>query len=122
MGALPGQILALLSQETPNVPTIKASPATNVARQLLESLQRGKIDRSRLSPDFNAYLTEQRLSGAAQRLRSKGSPSTVDLVSSHERGGMEVTVCRLKFRQTILRTLMYRRPDGIVEQFFIYPD
>ncbi len=122
LGALPGQVLALLLQDTPTIPTVNASPAIDTARQLLDALQRGRIDRSRCSPDFNAYLTDQRLAGAAQRLRSYGRPTSVDLVSRHERGGMEVTVCRLAFKQGSLRTLMYRRPDGTIEQFFVYPD
>lgn len=122
LGALPGQVLGLLLQDTPTVPKVSASPAIDTARQLLDGLQRGRIDRSRCSPDFNAYLTDQRLAGAAQRLRSYGRPTSIDLVSSHERGGMEVTVCRLAFKQGALRTLMYRRPDGTVEQFFVYPD
>ncbi len=122
LGALPGQILGLLLQDAPAVPKVSAAPAIDTARQLFDALQRGRIDRSRCSPDFNAYLTDQRLAGAAQRLRSYGRPASIDLVSSHERGGMEVTVCRLSFKQGSLRTLMYRRPDGTIEQFFLYPE
>jgi hypothetical protein len=35
---------------------------------------------------------------------------------------MEVTTVRLSFNSGSLRALMYRMPDGKVEQFFIYKD
>jgi len=35
---------------------------------------------------------------------------------------MEVSVPRLTFKSGRLRTLMYRRPDGIIEQFFVEED
>ena len=44
---------------------------------------------------------------------------TVDVLSSNERGGMEVTTTRLTFASGELRVLMYRRPDGMIEQFFV---
>jgi hypothetical protein len=43
----------------------------------------------------------------------------VDVLSSNERGGMEVTTTRLTFASGELRVLMYRKPDGMIEQFFV---
>ena len=40
-------------------------------------------------------------------------------MNSHERGGMEVTTTRLFFSTGELRVLMYRMPDGKIEQFFV---
>jgi D-alanyl-D-alanine carboxypeptidase len=123
LGALPGQILSLLLQETPNIPKVAAPSAPDTARRLFKALQANRVNRKEFSPDFNAYLTDDRLTGAAKRLRANGAPQSVDLVSSHERGGMEVSVCRLTFKKApALRTLMYRQPNGIVEQFFVYKE
>jgi hypothetical protein len=55
-------------------------------------------------------------------LKSFGEPKETTLLSRNERGGMEVSVTRLIFERGRLRTLMYRQPDGKVEQFFIYED
>lgn len=122
LGTLPNQLLGLLLKETPNVPKVAAAPALETARTLFKALQDGRIDRTGLSSDFNVYLTDDRLRRASQRLRGYGQPTAGELASSHERGGMEVTVCRLTFKKGALRTLMYRRPNGLIEQYFVYPD
>jgi hypothetical protein len=46
----------------------------------------------------------------------------VEVLKVYERGGMEVSVTRLTLKSDRLRTLMYRRPDGIIEQFFVEED
>lgn len=43
----------------------------------------------------------------------------MEVLKVSERGGMEVSVTRLTFKSGRLRALMYRRPDGIIEQFFV---
>ncbi len=122
LGALPGQVFNLLLKESSVVPAVRGNSAVETTRHLLAAYQQGTIERRELSADFNAYLTSARLAGAAQRLRPYGQPTSVDLLSAHERGGMEVSTCRLVFKKGNLRTLMYRRPDGTIEQFFVYPD
>ena len=86
------------------------------------SIQSGKVDRRRLAEEFNVYLSDARLTGAARRLKSWGNPQRAELVRIGERGGMEVSVTRLVFKRGNLITLMYRRPNGIIEQFFIDPE
>jgi hypothetical protein len=44
------------------------------------------------------------------------------VLSRNERGGMEVTTTRLTFKKGALRVLMYRTPDGKIEQFFVNRD
>jgi len=36
-----------------------------------------------------------------------------------ERGGMEVSTTRLEFKAGVLKVLMYRTPDGKIQQLFI---
>jgi hypothetical protein len=43
----------------------------------------------------------------------------VEVLGTSERGGLEVSVVRLTFKSGALKTLMYRQPNGIVEQFFV---
>jgi hypothetical protein len=122
LGALPGQIFSLLLKESSTVPKVNASPAAETSRRLFLALQRGQFPRAEFSEDFNDYMTQERIAGAAKRLRSYGKPTSAEVVNAHERGGMEVTTTRLVCKRQVLRTLMYRRPDGVIEQFFIYKE
>ncbi len=122
LGALPGQLLGLLTATTNQVPKIDGPPAAEMARSLFLELQRGRVDRSRFGEEFNLYLDDAKLAAAAKRLKRRGRPSSADLVRADERGGMEVSVVRLTLRRGSLRALMYRQPDGRVEQFFVEAD
>ena len=119
LGELPGQVFALLLKEPSLVPAIKASPAAETIKAIFAQLQRGKIDRRQFGEEFNLYLTEEKLAGASKRLKPYGTPKSVVVLSSNERGGMEVTTTRLTFAKARLQTLMYRMPDGKIEQFFV---
>lgn len=118
-GPLPGQVFSLLFKEAPNVPAIAGPAAVETAKSVLAALQRGAVDRRQFGEEFNRYLTDQRVAGAAKRLKGYGVPKTAETVSSRERGGMEVTETRLTFKTATLRVQMYRMPDGKIEQFFL---
>jgi len=122
LGSLPGQILALLMKEPSNVPTIKASSASDTARTVFAQFQKGKVERALFAEEFNHFLTDEKLAASATRLKRFGVPKNVEVLSSNERGGMEVTTTRLTFAKGALRVLMYRKPDGIIEQFFVLKD
>jgi CubicO group peptidase (beta-lactamase class C family) len=119
LGALPGQVFGLLLKEPSLVPAIQASSAVDTVKTIFDQLQRGKIDRRLFGKEFNLYLTEEKLAGASKRLKPYGTPKSVAVMSSNERGGMEVTTTRLTFAKGELRALMYRMPDGKIEQFFV---
>jgi hypothetical protein len=122
-GAVPGQLFSLLLKEpVPNVPKIAGPPAVDMAKKMFTSYQKGRVNRDELSEEFNLYLTDEKIAGAAKRLRSYSAVRNIEMLSSSERGGMEVTTARLTFRNGTLKTLMYRMPDGKIEQFFIYPE
>ncbi|HXG47242.1 MAG TPA: serine hydrolase domain-containing protein, partial [Methylomirabilota bacterium] len=122
LGTLPGQVFALLQKEPSNVPAVRAAPATNVVRELFLQLQAGRVNRNRLGAEFDHFLTPEKVAAASQRLKPFGRPRAVELLGVSERGGMEVTTARLRFRSGSLRSLMYRQPDGTIEQFFVLPD
>jgi len=119
LGALPGQVFSLLLKEASNVPAIAGRPALDVTQTLFASLQSGVIDRRELSDEFNHFLTAEKVASASARLKAFGKPVKFEILSVNERGGMEVTVARLTFKADQLKTLMYRMPDGKVEQFFV---
>lgn len=122
-GTLPADLFSLLLKESePGVPVIRGLHAADAARKAFKELQHGKVDRREYSEDFNLYLTQERVAGAARRLRSYGPVQGAEVLNSHERGGMEVTTTRLKFKQGTLKALMYRMPDGQIQQFFVYPE
>jgi D-alanyl-D-alanine carboxypeptidase len=122
LGDLPDQLLSLLLKQQPNIPRISGLETAAAVKQLFEELQQDKTDRSRLANDFNWFLTPKKVTAAAKRLKPFGAPTKVEVIRVSERGGMEVSVTRLTFKSGRLRALMYRRPDGIVEQFFVEED
>jgi len=119
LGSIPGQILSLLLKESPNVPTVQGSTAADAVKATFAQFQNGRVIRSQFNPEFNHYLTDEKIAGAAKRLKRFGNPKKVEVINSRERGGMEVTTTRLTFSSGELRVLMYRRPDGKIEQFFV---
>ena len=119
LGNVPGQIFALLLKEPPHVPEIKGPSVVDTVKNVFAQLQRGKVNRAQFAVEFNFYLTEARLAAASTRLKSFGTPKAVETLNSNERGGMEVTTSKLTFARGELRVLMYRKPDGTIEQFFV---
>jgi hypothetical protein len=91
-----------------------------MAKELFRQLGSGRVDRGQFGDEFNAFLSDERARGAAARLGPFGEPSRVDIERRWERGGMEVSRARLTFAETVLQTLMYRTPDGKVQQFFVH--
>jgi CubicO group peptidase (beta-lactamase class C family) len=105
-----------------SVPTIAGPPAAEAARLLFLELQKGQVARARLGDEYNAYLTDEKIRAASARLTPFGAPVEVKLDSANERGGMEVARTTLVFAKGTLKGLMYRTPDGKVQQFFVQKD
>lgn len=105
---------------TPKAPDVQGPAADLVARELVRQMQEGKLDRSRLHPDFSAYLSDARLAAAAPRLKALGEPEKVEVVSRRERGGMEVTTLSIAFASELVHGSMFRMPDGTVQQFLLF--
>lgn len=119
LGGLHGEVLSLLIEAGRPRPTVQGSPPGEVARALLRQLQAGAIDRAALGAEFSEYLTEARVAEAAPRLKALGEPSAVVLERLSERGGMEVASLRLTFADAAARALLYRTPDGKVQEFLL---
>ena len=101
------------------VPVIAGPQAAEQARTFVLALQAGRVDRTTLGEEFNFFLKDGWVAPAAARLKAYGAPTAAVLESIAERGGMEVTTTRLEFQTGALKVLMYRTPDGKIQQLFI---
>jgi CubicO group peptidase (beta-lactamase class C family) len=106
--------------ETPDVPKIKGPAAKEAALDLLHQLQKGEVKREALGEDYSVYLTADRVRGAKEHLGPLGEPTDVTAHPPAERGGMEVVVVVFTFKTGKIKGLMYRSPDGKIQEFLIY--
>lgn len=121
--AKPAEAAASKKPSAPTgVPVVSGPPAPEAARLVFMQIQKGVVDRTRLGDEYNAFLTDEKVRGASARLKAFGEPTAVEVLSVAERGGMEVARTRLVFAKGALRGLMYRTPDGKVQQFFVLKD
>jgi CubicO group peptidase (beta-lactamase class C family) len=116
--SLPDTLMALVLKEESNIPKISGLPALETVKKVFAELQSGKVNRAQFGQEFNLYLSDQKVAAAAQRLKSLGTPKSLEVVRTSERGGMEVSTTRLEFGSGEVDVLMYRMPNGIIEQFF----
>jgi D-alanyl-D-alanine carboxypeptidase len=120
-GALHSTILRLLLKdlkkpEAPGVPKVHGPSPKEAALDFLHQMQAGQVDRDKLGEEFGHFLTEERVKAAAPRLKALGEPEKVEVESVSERGGMEVASIRFKFKAAELSGLLYRTPDGKIQQ------
>ncbi len=102
-----------------DAPVVAGPPAREVALQLLEQIRAGNIDRALLGDEYSAFLSPARLAVIAASLAEAGAVHDVVAGPIRERGGMEVSSLRLVLGTTPATTLMYRTPDGKVQEFLI---
>jgi len=117
VGELNQQLLAKLMPKTGDVPTIAGLSALDAAKKFLTELEQGRVDRSTISADFDAYLTADKLATAQKSLNALGAISNVRVAGLRERGGMEVAIVQFNVGTTAAQGLMYRTPDGKLEEF-----
>jgi D-alanyl-D-alanine carboxypeptidase len=116
VGALNQELVAKLLPST-DVPTIAGASALDAAKKFLTELEQGTVDRSTISADFDAYLTPEKLATAQRSLNALGAISNINVVNRGERGGLEVSVVQFTVGTTPAQGLMYRAPNGKVEEF-----
>jgi len=121
VAAIESALLSLLLPKPPGPPAIAGPPALEAAKTLFLELQKGKINRASMGEEFSIFLDAKKSTQASARLKAYGTPLKLDLESSSERGGMEVTRVRFTFKTGALHTLMYRTPDGKIQEFLVGP-
>jgi D-alanyl-D-alanine carboxypeptidase len=109
----------LKKQANPHVPHVHGLAAKEAAAGFLHELQAGKVNRQNLGEEFNVLLTDERITGAGARLKALGEPEGVAVENIGERGGMEVASVRFTFKNATLEGLLYRTPDGKIQQLLL---
>ena len=117
IGALNQELLEKLLPRSADVPAVAGPPALDAARKFLADLEQGRVDRSTISADFDAYLTPDKLVTAQRSLSALGPISNIRVAGLRERGGMEVAIVQFTVGTTAAQGLMYRAPNGKIEEF-----
>jgi hypothetical protein len=117
VGALDQLLLAKLLPQTGDIPTVRGLTAVEAAKKFLTELEQGRVDRSTISADFDTYLTADKLATAQRSLNALGPISNIRVSGLQERGGMEVAVVQFNVGTMAAQGLMYRTPDGKLEEF-----
>jgi hypothetical protein len=118
---LKGILANLIMPDAPWVPEVTGPDAGQAAMDFLRSLQVGRIDRSRLGEEFNEFLSAEKVRNAAIRLKELGEPLRGEIQDRSERGGMEVANVRLVCKEGTLLALIYRTPDGRIQECLLRP-
>ena len=118
LDAIETAVLARL-MPTADAPTVAGPAAREMALDLLGQIRTGEVNRALLGDEYNAFLTPARLAVMSKSLVDAGAVSEVQPGPIRERGGMEVSSLTIKVGQTVASTLMYRTPDGKVQEFLI---
>jgi CubicO group peptidase (beta-lactamase class C family) len=88
-------------------------------REILENLERGRIDRAWFTSDANAYFSEQALADFKNSLAGVGKLKALTRVSQESRGGMTHFSYRAVFLKKALALNLYLTPEGKYEQFMV---
>jgi D-alanyl-D-alanine carboxypeptidase len=102
------------------IPRVKGPEPGTMASALFKMLQAGTLQRSDLGEEYSAFVTDIKERDASRALKAFGAPTGVSVRSVGERGGMEVSSVRLTFGSGALDALMYRSPDGKVQEYLLF--
>jgi D-alanyl-D-alanine carboxypeptidase len=119
LGSLPDVLTSLMLKGESNVPKVGGLTAIQAVEKVLSQFQIGALDRTQFGEEFNLYLTQEKVTDASGRLKRFGKLKKAALLRARERGGMEVTTSSVSFEKKDVEVLMYRTPEGRIEQFFI---
>jgi len=117
IAALNQELVSRLMPKGVDVPAVTGLSALEAATAFLTSLEQGKVDRSTLGEDFDLYLTPPKVAAGRKALNAMGPISKIRVTALVERGGMEVAVVQFDVGRTSARGLMYRTPDGKLQEF-----
>jgi CubicO group peptidase (beta-lactamase class C family) len=91
------------------------------ARALVEGLIQGRLDRTRITPNLDAYYTPAAVADASKALSSLGELRAVIARGKNLRGGMTFRGYRAVFAKGTATVSLYFTPDGKAEQLLITP-
>ncbi|HEV2135927.1 MAG TPA: serine hydrolase domain-containing protein [Terracidiphilus sp.] len=101
---------------------LSLSPVEQEAYEIYRGLQDGKIDRKNLSPNLNAYFSEQALEDFKTSLGPLGEPTSFRLTRSVDRGGMTFREFTITYPDRRLQLTTYSYANGMLEQYLVAPE
>jgi len=116
-GRITNQIAPLLVTQAidPN-----AAKELDLARRVFSDLQQGKIDRSLLTSDADAFFTPQVLADAETSLKPLGAPQSFHQTSVELRGGMTYRHFEISYKGKLSMHLStFTTPEGKLDQYLI---
>ncbi len=116
LSSIPDQIAAVLLAEARDP---QEQQALQQAREIFDGLLAGRIDRSLLTPNADAYFTPQVLEDASVSLKALGTLESLAQSSVEQLGGMTYRHFEMKFKQVSLRLDTLTVPSGKLEQYLI---
>ena len=117
IGALNQELVAKVMPRGVDVPVVAGLSALDAAKKFLSELEKGKVDRSTLGEDFSLYLTPAKIAASQRALNAMGPISKIRIANLVERGGMQVAAVQFDVGATTSEGLMYRTPDGKLQEF-----
>jgi CubicO group peptidase (beta-lactamase class C family) len=117
IGPLNQQLVQMLLPCGVDVPAVAGASALDAAKKFLAELEKGSVDRATLGQDFSLFLTAERIAAGRKALNAMGPIGNARIAGTGERGGMGVATVLLDVGGTPARGLMYRTPDGKVQEF-----
>ena len=119
-GQLFRDVMNLLLREESNIPKVSGPSPIEQAKLLVAQLACGKLVPGNLGEEYRSFMSNSRVEAYSRRLRELGEPLRIELESVYERGGMEVALLKVFFKNgTILKGSLYRTPDGRIQQFLL---
>ena len=98
-----------------------ASKDLTLVETVYRQLSEGKLDRSLLTSDANAYFTAQAIADYAASLQALGAPSDFKETSATKRGGMSHRFYQLQTKSKSLTISTFITSDGKLDEFLVYP-
>jgi hypothetical protein len=90
--------------------------------RILKGLQRGRLERERLTAHANAYFSEPVLQETAQVLQRAGAVKSFELRSQSSLGGLDERVYRATLERQRYTVVTRASADGRLEQYTLTPD
>jgi D-alanyl-D-alanine carboxypeptidase len=90
------------------------------ARALFTAVQQNRLNRSQVSPDFNAYFDGKMARTYAESLGPLGEPDSFELVNEDETDGMTTRVYAVNVGGRRLKVVEQLLSDGRVESFDVH--
>lgn len=100
---------------------VAAATALIETRRIFSGLQKGTVDRARLTANASAYFSSTVLADLAASLGPLGDPQEFVQVNWNRRGGMTYRAFRVRCGEKTLVLTTRTLPDGQLEQYLVSP-